>query len=160
MIHGDGVPCTKNHTLDTLSFESLLSKRSMDRHYSTVDYIFFMSGVFTQTMVSDEKDEDTSKGFTKKEMWKPLVHSLRALYYGMWPEKDPQGLDIVGPPESDNFKRKGEKLAGDYKFVVWVIKGDMEFSVNHYQQPGHWASNHPCPACPCSARRRFAYEME
>ena len=28
VIHGDGVPCTKNHTLDTLSFESLLAKRS------------------------------------------------------------------------------------------------------------------------------------
>ena len=66
VIHGDGVPCTKNHSLDTLSFESLLSKRSMDKHYSSVDYIFFMSGVFTQTMVSDDRVEDTSKGVTNK----------------------------------------------------------------------------------------------
>ena len=149
VIHGDGLPCTKNHSLDTLSFESLLSKRSVEQHHSTLDFIFFMSGVFTQTMVSDE-DEDTSKGLTKREMWKPLVHGLRALYYGKWPNPNPQGDEILGPPESDNFKRKCEDLAGGYKFVVWVNKGDMDFHINHYQQPGHWGSNHPCPACPCT----------
>ena len=152
VIHGDGVPCTKNHSLDTLSFESLLSKRSSDKHYSTLDYIFFMSGVFNQTMVSDKKEDkdDTSLGITKKEMWKPLVHSLRALYTGVWPQKDAQAHDITGPPGSDDFKRKGEYLAGGYKFVIWVSKGDMEFAINHYQTPGHWTSHHPCPACPCT----------
>ena len=149
VIHGDGVPCTKNHSLDTMSVESLLSKRSIDKHHSTVDYIFFMTGVFTQTMVGGE-EEDTSLGITKKEMWVPLVHSLRALYYGVWPSTNPLGHDIVGPPESDNFKLKGTPLCGGLKFVAWVNKGDMDFHINHYQQPGHWSSSHPCPACPCT----------
>ena len=83
VIHGDGVPCNKNHRLDTLSFESLLSKRSVDKHYSSVDCIFFMSGVFTQTMVSAHEDENAGLPATKIEMWKPSVHSLRDMYYGV-----------------------------------------------------------------------------
>jgi hypothetical protein len=150
VVHGDGVPCTKNHTLDTLSFESLLTKRSVDKHYSTLDYIFFMSGVFNQTMVSDDAEDDTSKGLTKTEMWQPLVHSLRAMYFGKWPTKDPTGSEIVGPQESDSFTMKGQALAGGYSFVCWVNKGDMDFHINHYQQPGHWSSNNPCPACQCT----------
>ena len=47
VIHGDGVPCTNNHTLDTISFESLLAKRSVDTCCSTLDYIFYISGAYT-----------------------------------------------------------------------------------------------------------------
>ena len=47
VIHGDDVHCTKNLTLDTLSVESLLFKRTIHKHDATVDCIFFMSGVFS-----------------------------------------------------------------------------------------------------------------
>ena len=78
------------------------------------------------------------------------MHSLRAMYYGKWPTKDPLGNEIVGPQESDSFTNKGEALAGGYKLVCWINKVDMDFHINHYQQPGHWSSNRPCPACPCT----------
>ena len=34
-------------------------------------------------------------------------------------------------------------------FVPWILKGDMDFQINHFEFPGHWQSDHPCPACPC-----------
>ena len=40
-------------------------------------------------------------------------------------------------------------LAGGYSFVPWVLKGDMDFAIHHFQLPGHWNSSHPCPTCPC-----------
>jgi hypothetical protein len=121
----------------------------VDKHFSSLDYIFFMSGVFTQLMVKAEEAQDASLPLTKQEMWKPLVHSFRAMYSGVWPEQDPTGQDY--PRVSENFTRgRGrERLAGGYKIVLWVNKGDMDFNINHYEQPGHWQSDHPCPSCPC-----------
>ena len=31
VLHGDGVPCTNSHSLDTISFESLLAKKEHGR---------------------------------------------------------------------------------------------------------------------------------
>ena len=53
IIHGDGVPCTNNHSIDVISFESILAKRSVATACSTLDYMFFTTGVFTQTMESE-----------------------------------------------------------------------------------------------------------
>ena len=78
IIHGDGVPCTNNHSLDTISFESILAKRNMGTACSTLDYILCITGVFTQTI--DNKDTN-GLGKTKTQMWKCIVHSLKACYY-------------------------------------------------------------------------------
>ena len=148
VLHGDGVPCTNNHSLDTISFESLVAKRSSSYSAigtSTIDYIFFCTGCFTQTMEAKPKDGMEK---TKIGLWKPLVSSFRACYYGDWPLLDTQGHEFTDA-DSVDFKMRGKPLAGRYKFVPWVLKGDMDFAINHFEMPGHWNSGHPCPACPC-----------
>ena len=132
IIHGDGVPCTNNHSLDTISFESLLAKRGLGSNCSTLDYIFFITGVFTTTM---ESEDSLGSGKTKTEMWKFIVHSLRACYYGKWPEQDPLGKDF--PARSMNHKQRGHEIMGGYVLVPWIIKGDMDFQINHFELPGH-----------------------
>ena len=145
IIHGDGVPCTNNHSLDAISFESILAKRGMGNQCSTLDYIFFITGLFTQTMDSDNTN---GLGLTKVAMWKLVVHSLKACYYGHWPQKDPDGKDFPG--RSLNSKKIGDEIMGGYVLVPWILKGDMDFQINHFEFPGHWQSHHPCPCCPCN----------
>ena len=105
VIHGDGVPCTKNHTLDCISFESLVAKKTRGDVYSTLDYIFFVTGAFTQTF-ADASDRGWGKA--KIRLWEPVVHSLRALYYGRWPDTDPCGQEYM-EQASDNYFKKGSK---------------------------------------------------
>ena len=145
VLHGDGVPCTNSHSLDTISFESLLAKRSTGELSSSVDSIFFCTGLFTQTMTTEAFG---GKEKSKREMWKPLVHSFRSAYYGIMPSHDSDGAAFVDG--TDNFKLKDQPVAGKYKLVAWVLKGDMDFNVNHFEIPGHWGSNTPCPTCPCT----------
>ena len=144
IIHGDGVPCTNNHSLDAISVESIFAKRSVGTACSALDYMFFITGVFTQTMSSDE---GAGLGNTKIEMWKLVVHSLRACHHGRWPGRDPMDEEFTA--HTDNHKKRGHPVASGYVLVPWVLKGDMDFNINHFEMPGHWGSNYPCPACPC-----------
>ena len=128
IIHGDGVPCTNNHSLDAISFESILAKRGMGTACSTLDYMFFITGVFTQTIDSLNAN---GLGKTKTQMWKLIVHSIRACYFGFRPDKDP--LDNEFPSSrSLNFKERGHELMGGYVLVPWILKGDMDFQINHF----------------------------
>ena len=145
IIHGDGVPCTNNHSLDAISFESILAKRGMGTACSTLDYMFCITGVFTQTIDSDNK---TGLGRTNIQMWKLVVHSLRACYYGHVPETDPLDNESLG--RTLNSKTKGDETMDGYVLVPWILKGDMDFQINHFEFPGHWGSDHPCKASPCN----------
>ena len=147
VLHGDGVPCTNNNTLDCLSWESLTAKRRLTNACSTLDYIFFITGVFTQTMDNDPT-AGSGREKTKFKMWEPVAHSLRACYDGHWPALDTDNNEFADHSSID-FQRRGEPVAGGYKLVVWVIKGDMDFNVNHFELPGHWNSNNPCTSCSC-----------
>lgn len=66
IIHGDGLPCTNSHSLDTISFESVFAKKKgMGSNCSTLDYIFFINVVFTQNM---ESEDILGLGKTKTQM--------------------------------------------------------------------------------------------
>eukprot|EP00959_Pyramimonas_sp_CCMP1952_P299474 6263649-Pyramimonas_sp.AAC.1 len=78
---------------------------------------------------------------TKTTFWKRIIWSLRALAQGKFPAVDWQGDPIVGD------SRCGQDLADGYFCIVLVLRGDMEFLVNHIGVPGHWSSNYPCLAC-------------
>ena len=147
VIHGDGVPCTNNHTLDTISFESLLAKKNDGTICSTLDYIFCITGVFTQTM--DHKNTG-GLGKTKTELWKCVVHSLQACYYGYWPSTDPFGNAFPATSLNHHMGQTRQEIMGGLVLVPWVIKGDMDFQINHFELPGHWKHEHPCPACACN----------
>ena len=102
--------------------------------------------MFTQTIDSSNAN---GLGKTKTPMWKLIVHNLRACYFGYWPDKDPLDNDFP-PSRSLNFKERGNELMGGYVLVPWILKGDMDFQINHFEFPSHWQSNNPCPACPCN----------
>ena len=80
-------------------------------------------------------------GNTKIELWKPLVHPFRACCYGSWPLLDTQGQEH-SDVESVDYKRRGEPVAEIYKFIPWVLKGDMDLSINHFEMLGHWKTDH------------------
>ena len=107
IIHGDGVPCTNNHSLDAISFESILAKRGMGTACSTLDYIVFITVVFTQTIDSVNAH---GLGKTKTQLWKLIMHSLRACYYGYWSEQDPLDNDV--PAKSLNSKERTHETNG------------------------------------------------
>eukprot|EP00969_Alexandrium_andersonii_P317394 14022402-Alexandrium_andersonii.AAC.1 len=123
MLHGDGVPCTRKNTLECISWQSILAVQSTDHFTSTLDSIFLAFAVYAKTMVED--------GSTKKVMWQALVQSLLAAE---------EGVDPVTK----------QPLAGGYFCVVWALKADMEFFINHYGMPGFWNSKSPCSSCPCT----------
>ena len=148
IIHGDGVPCTNSHSLDVISFESLLAKKGMGTACSTLDYIFCITGVFTQTIDCDDQKPSHGLGKTKIQMWKFIVHTLRACYFGYWPDKDPMGNEFI--KKTLNYRNRKLAIMGGYVLVPWVLKGDMDFQINHFEFPGHWQADNPCPTCPCN----------
>ena len=76
VLHGDGVPCTKNNTLDRISFESLLAKSGLGTACNTQDYIFFITRVFTQTM-----DKTNDAGYRTTQQLK--CESLLSIRYAL-----------------------------------------------------------------------------
>ena len=62
---------------------------------------------------------------TMKDVWKAVVWSLRALHEGRWPEFDHLGNRYA--PTSAEGHNAGQYLAGGYRAVVWMIKGDLKF---------------------------------
>lgn len=98
-------------------------------------------------------------------MWKLIAHNLCACHYCFWPDKDT--MDKEFQAATDNHNMKGHPVAGGYVIVPWVLKGDMDLSIKHFEVPGHWNSGYPCPACPCNrvqdslmARNKFSPKAE
>ena len=53
-------------------------------------------------------------------------------------------------PDQSTQKDRGQEIIGGYVLVAWIVKGDMNFQINHSEFPGHWNNVYPCPACPCN----------
>lgn len=70
--------------------------------------------------------------------------SLRALYDGVHPATDAKGAPW--PPLSQEAARAGKPLAGGYRGVVWLLKGDLEYFANSLHL-NHYASRSPCFLC-------------
>ena len=110
--------------------------------HDTLDFIFLAFTVFTKTMVTT----DSGNGTTKDRMWRALIHSFLAAENGVGPTLDVGNKDYQG---GLGEALRGKVLAGGYFLVPWMLKGDMEFMVNHYEMPGHWSSHHPMQLLPC-----------
>ena len=125
MLHGDGVPCTNNGSLDCLSVESVTAKLGGMNSTSTTDFIYLMTGVMTQSMIV--ADDKSKFQLTKHAIMTPIIDSFKIL-------------------ETGEFN--GELICGGDQFVLWATKGDADFYCNFFDLPGHWASIHPCTSCP------------
>ena len=85
MFHGDGVPCANDGSLEVLSWESISAKMGDSNITSSVDYIYYITGIFSQAFVS--RDDSTKLGYvgrTKDSLWTPIIESFRYLEAGSW----------------------------------------------------------------------------
>ena len=76
-----------------------------------------------------DKDDDTDLALTKHAILPAIVESFLLLETG---------------------KCNGSLIAGDDRFILWVVKGDEDFMCNLFDLPGHWAAHSPCTRCTCS----------
>ena len=134
-IYGDGVPCTNSKSLHSVLWESLLGQGL------ALDTLFFATGYFNTAEVKGMGPEST-----QNKLWKHLVWSFRACAMGTWPLLDSDGNEW--PEGAKEHHLKGSPLAGGFFIVWWLLKGDMDWNINFYHIPGHWASHYPCPFCP------------
>ena len=129
-LHGDGVSVSNirgagSKCVDTLSWTSLLS--SAPTRFST--YFCFK-----------HLAKPTGLAATWASFWRKLALSFRILFSGLWPART-----VEGEPEP----RKGQYLAGGYRGVLYINKGDLDWMAGHFKLP-HAASKYPCGLCQCS----------
>ena len=136
-LHGDGAPVTRLLGLMSIVWFGMLGSGSTD------DVLNLISCYFGELEVGNFHDYEGET--TKTTFWKRIIWSLKALRTGKFPHNDWEGKRIVGD------SRCGKDLADGYFCQVMLLKGDMEFLVNHIGVPGHWSSNHPC--CSCEATK-------
>ena len=132
-IHGDGVVTTGvsrswAKTCDCFSWSSLLASGK------TTFVNFLIWACFHQNMAHCEDRH------TMNQFWRLLEWSFRAMEWGTWPTLDVGGKKIVGD------SRSGKDLAGGYRCVLWICKGDLEYwhKVFNLEASG---SNMPCILC-------------
>ena len=77
---------------------------------------------------------------TWRSLWAKLTKSLRALFSGRWPDTDMDGRDEP---------KKGTMLAGGYRAVLFVLKGDLEWMSGHFGLANP-SSSRPCCMCRCT----------
>ena len=96
--------------------------------------------------------EDTRLRFYRRFCW-----SVGALYTGLWPVEDERGRDIKSTYPGTRWARMaGKPLCGStkddcYLFILWKLKGDLEFWGEDYYMPRSNAVE-PCACCPVSTR--------
>lgn len=74
MFHGDGAPCTNNVSLEVLSWESITAKMGPGGTTNSIDYICYITGMFSQAFVSqDDSDKPGFVGKTKAYLWTPTL---------------------------------------------------------------------------------------
>ena len=81
---------------------------------------------------------------------------MAAMYEGKWPVLDERGRDIKTTyPGTRAARMAGKPLAGDrntyFFFVLWKLKGDLEFWADDWGLP-RWDAAQPCGLCPVTNR--------
>jgi hypothetical protein len=98
-------------------------------------------------MCISSSPEDTRQRFYRRFCW-----SARALYTGRWPTHDERGRCIkTAFPGTRAARMAGKPLAGEegsfHFFVLWKLKGDLEFWFDDWGLP-RWDAPFPCALCP------------
>ena len=147
-IHGDAVPVIRvgepgNQSLDCISLNSLLSKGP------TLAMKMLIFSVFEDNKVPTAGDK---KG-TMDEVWEKNMWSLDALYQGCFLDKDADGKPWAdGTSDARIANTTLASTIEPYFGVLWSIKGDLDWYAKSLHL-NHYASNEPCPYCPCSKNK-------
>ena len=86
---------------------------------------------------------------TMKEIWDIVIWSLEALFAGEWPSQDHRTQPWTSPAD---IALAGKNLAGDFRGVVWILKGDLYY-FSKVLGLRNYNSNQPCDLCPCDKSR-------
>ena len=123
-IHGDGVPivgCGKawSKGMEAYSWASVLTENTKRlRHW-------LMSMIHKSSCRNDGSTLDT--------IWTEIVKSFEILYSGVFPA---------------GHAKAGQFIAGGYRFIIFIIKGDLEWIANTLRLE-HFGSLTPCFVCRC-----------
>ena len=127
-LHGDGVPVA-GQSLEAISITGVLADMSL----SSMDLKIFISGVLSNAVSKN----------TKNNFWAIVCWFLLFLQLGVHPETDWEGTDLVG----DAWLNRGKFIAGGLFFVIWMVKGDMEWFNRGLNLEHSTAEGGMCPWC-------------
>ena len=127
-LHGDAVPCTNRMSLDALSWSSCLTNAPSE------DAKFLMTGLLDRTICDG----------SRSSMWSMVIWALCPLLLGRYPQKDWAGRDWT--PGTSDQRNGGSPLCGNYFFVIWQMRGDLDYFSN-YLDLEHFRALFCCPWC-------------
>lgn len=88
---------------------------------------------------------------TKREFWRILAWSFKALQSGYWPREDHHGTRFTSGLDA---ARAGTPLCGTgsefRRAVLWAISSDLDFYRAEFGFPSSQAKHEPCPYCPAT----------
>lgn len=134
-IHGDGVPFGKSvgHTLDVLSFSSMLGRRG-DSWCSRM----LILGIANVCKVNIE-----THGLDSMRLaWKWVIWSFSVLSSGVWPTHGPD----LEPLQGRRWQKRG-RICGRFSFCMFQIAGDLDWLCNYLGLPHFNSANDPCMFC-------------
>ena len=143
-LHGDGVPTgqAQKRSFDVISMSSLTSEPG-----TTWETRFFLAGVVKEAKF----DGDASATSTMDKIWQILLWSFVCLSKGVWPYVDWNKRVFDDEYHPEYAKKAGQRLCGDYIFVLWQISADMDYLCN-YLGLRQFNSLMPCFLCGCNRK--------
>ena len=136
-LHGDGVAYSENDSLMVFSTGSVLT---MSTTMLTMLYMASFIKSVTATQTAHGAD-------TWATIWRRLVWSFVALWFGIHPDRDWDDQPFA--LGSRFAAAAGTPLAGGFRFLIWNIIGDLEFMANVLGLP-HWRNPLICSECDCT----------
>ena len=135
-LHGDGVATTAvgksySKSVEGFSWQSCLM---MGRGGVTLTN-FLICMIFKNALEGSPE--------TQAEIWLWMCWSLYWAYQGTHPTHGPDGSEYTTGIEAD---LAGTELAGGYFFVLWAIRGDLEYMMLQLKLRSY-SSNTPCNCC-------------
>ena len=125
ILHGDGGAFQRNDSINVLSVRCLLSKANV-----AASQMLLMAVPKACMNKSSKPEEDTMEC-----LWRVLVWSFRALFYGKHPARDHMGKEW--PQGSRRARLAGTALhPSKYRAFIFALAGDGEFFQNEYKLPG------------------------
>ena len=138
VIHGDGFVFTKNNnSMGAVSFGGVMGS-GWSEIACWLMALFPKSCRTYGSVLGVEND-------TWQVIWKWLRHGLDALFSGVHPESDPDGMDW--PANSDAARLAGTSICDGHFFAtLWLLANDREWVSNELRWP-HWNNLAPCGYC-------------
>ena len=135
-LHGDGVPIarTRGRSLDCVSLSSMVGFRG-----SSWDSKWLLFGIVDGAKLK-QREHGTS---TMDRVWVIIQWCFRVLLSGCWPALDWERKPFTGW----RWERRGQPLAGNYRFAMFEIACDLDYACNYLSLQHFGHGTHPCFRC-------------